>query len=98
MYDTVFRRRFPAMPTAMFTTRLDAELKAELERIARAEDRSASWVANQAIRAFVEERRAVRELLATGLEMVERGAPGVPPEAVHDWMLAEDERPFPASK
>ena len=51
------------MPTAMFTARLDAELKAELERIARTEDRSASWVASEAIRAFVEERRAVRDLV-----------------------------------
>ena len=85
------------MPTAMFTTRLDAELKAELERIAHAEDRSASWVANQAIRAFVEERRAVRDLVNAGLDMVERDAPGVTPEAVHDWMLAEDERPFPTA-
>ena len=85
------------MPTAMFTARLDAELKAELERIARAEDRSASWVASQAIRAFVEERRAVRDLVDMGLEMVERDAPGTTPEAVHDWMLAEDERPFPTA-
>ena len=85
------------MPTAMFTTRLDTELKTELESIARAEDRSASWVANQAIRAFVEERRAVRDLMDTGLEMVKRGAPGVASEAVHDWMLAEKDRPFPAA-
>ena len=85
------------MPTAMFTTRLDAELKVELERIALAEDRSASWVANQAIRAFVEERRAVRDLLDAGLEMVARGSPGAASEAVHDWMLADDDRPFPAA-
>ncbi|WP_299657032.1 ribbon-helix-helix domain-containing protein [uncultured Jannaschia sp.] len=83
------------MPTAMFSTRLDEELKAELERIARAEDRSASWVANQAIRAFVQERRAVRDLVDAGLEMVERNAAGVTPEAVHEWMLDENERPFP---
>lgn len=85
------------MPTAMFTARLDAGLKAELERIARAEDRSASWVANQAIRAFVEERRAVRELVDAGLDMVERDASGASPEAVHDWMAAEDDRPFPSA-
>jgi predicted transcriptional regulator len=81
----------------MFTTRLDAELKAEIERIARTEDRSASWVANQAIRAFVEERRAVRELVDAGLEMVAREAPGIAPEAMHAWMLAEDDRPFPVA-
>ena len=85
------------MPTAMFTARLDAELKAELERIARAEDRSASWVASEAIRAFVEERRAVRDLVDMGLEMVERGAAGVTPGAVHDWMLAEDDQSFPTA-
>ena len=86
------------MPTAMFTTRLDADMRAELERIARAEDRSASWVANQAIRAFVEERRAVRDLVDVGLEMVARGDAGVAPNAVHDWMLAGDDRPFPAAE
>jgi predicted transcriptional regulator len=86
------------MPTAMFTTRLDTELKVELERIALAEDRSASWVANQAIRAFVEERRAVRDLLDAGLEMVARESSGAAPEEVHDWMLADDDRPFPAAR
>ena len=50
------------MPTA----RLDTELEAGRERIARVENRSASWVANQAIRAFMEERRAVRELALDG--------------------------------
>lgn len=86
------------MPTAMFTTRLDVDLKAELERLARIEDRSASWMANQAIRAFVEERRATRDLVEAGLDLVDRGDPGVSPEAVHDWMTAEDDaRPFPAS-
>lgn len=86
------------MPTAMFTTRLDTELKAELERIAQAEDRSASWVANQAIRAFVEERRAVRDLLDVGLEMVTRESSGAAPKDVHDWMLADDDRPFPIAR
>jgi predicted transcriptional regulator len=86
------------MPTAVFTTRLNAELKAELERIAQAEDRSASRVANQAIRAFVEERRAVRDLLDAGLETVARESPGMAPDEVHDWMLADDDRPFPAAR
>jgi len=82
----------------MFTTRLDADLKAELERIARAEGRSASWVANRAIRAFIEERRAVRDLVDLGLEAVAREDPGVRPKTVHDWMVADDDRPFSSER
>ena len=85
------------MPTTSFTTRIDADLKAELEQIARYEDRSASYMANQAIRSFVEERKATRELVELGLEMVERGMPGIAPEAVHAWLLADDEQPFPSA-
>ena len=59
------------MPTASFTARIDADLKAELEAIARFEDRSASWLANRAIRNFVEERIATRELLRAGLALIE---------------------------
>lgn len=83
------------MPTTSFTTRIDSDLKSELEQIARYEDRSASYMANQAIRNFVEERRATRDLLALGLDMVDRGARGTDPQAVHEWMQADDDRPFP---
>ncbi len=86
------------MPTASFTTRIDADLRAELEAIARFEDRSASWLANQAIRNFVEERIATRELLRAGLALIERGAEGVASDAVHEWLLADDERAFPGAK
>ncbi|RVT80626.1 hypothetical protein DXV76_21115 [Rhodobacteraceae bacterium CCMM004] len=86
------------MPTASFTTRIDADLKAELERIASFEDRSASYMANQAIRNFVEERTATRELVELGLEMVDRGAPGIPAQDIHEWMLAEDDRAFPSAQ
>lgn len=85
------------MPTASFTTRIDADLKAELEQIAQYEDRSASYMANQAIRNFVEERRATRELVELGLEMVDRGVSGIPAQDIHDWMLAEDDQPFPSA-
>lgn len=84
------------MATTSFTTRLDTELKADLEQIARFEDRSASYMANQAIRAFVDERKATRALVETGLAMVEAGAPGIEPSAIHDWFLADDDRPFPS--
>jgi hypothetical protein len=41
--------------------------------------------------ARVEERRAVHDLLDAGLKMVA-------PEEVQDWMLADDDRPFPAAR
>ena len=79
------------MATSTFTTRIDSELKAELERIARAEKRSASFIANQAIENLVEERRATRELVELGLQLIEQGAPTIQPEDIHAWMLSEDE-------
>ena len=86
------------MPTASFTTRIDADLKAELEAIARFEDRSASWLANQAIRNFVDERIATRELLRAGLALIDGGAEGLGPRDVHEWLAADEERPFPGPK
>lgn len=83
------------MPTASFTARIDADLKAELEAIARFEDRSASWLANQALRNFVEERIATRELLRAGLKLIEGQAEGAAPADVHQWLAADDERAFP---
>ena len=83
------------MATTSFTTRIDSELKTQLDRIARFEDRSASYMANQAIRAFVEERLATRDLLETGLALVDQGAPSLAPNTVHDWLKADDDRAFP---
>jgi predicted transcriptional regulator len=86
------------MASASFTHRMDPHLRAELERIARFDDRSASYIANLAIRAFVEERQATRELVAEGLRQVEAGTPSVPAEEVQDWLLADDDRPFPKGR
>ena len=61
------------MPTTTFTTRIDQDLKARLERIARLENRSASDVANRAIEAAVLEREATHELVDIGLQMVDDG-------------------------
>jgi predicted transcriptional regulator len=85
------------MPTASFTARIDADLKAELEAIARFEDRSASWLANQALRNFVDERIATRELLRAGLKLIEGQAEGAAPDEVHRWLEADDERAFPVA-
>lgn len=83
------------MATTSLTTRLDAELKDELERIARFDKRSLSFMTNQAIRNLVEERRATRDLVRTGLALVAAGDEGAAPEAVHDWLLADNDTSFP---
>jgi len=82
------------MPTISFTTRLDRDLKSRLEKIANYEDRSASYMANQAIKAMVEEREATHELVATGLELINKGV-SISAEAVNDWFKADDDVPFP---
>lgn len=82
------------MPTTSFTTRMDKDLKSELEQIARYEDRSASYIANQAIQAFVDERKATRELLDLGLEMIDQGAKGQSAQAIHHWMQGDEDHPF----
>ena len=83
------------MASASFTHGMDPELRAEIEKIARFEDRSASYVANLAIRGFVDERQATRDLVREGLRQVETGAPSIPPDEVRDWLLADVDRPFP---
>lgn len=87
--------REQSMPTTSFTTRLDTDLKQSIERIAQFEDRSASWVANRAIRSFVEEREATRELVKTGLELVVKEAQGISPSAVHQWLKRDEQAEFP---
>ncbi len=86
------------MASASFTHRIDPDLKAELERIAQFDDRTASYVANLAIRSFVEERIATRELLVEGLRQVEANVPSASADEVRDWLLAEDDRPFPQGR
>ncbi len=82
------------MPTTSFTTRMDSELKSALEEIACYEDRSASYIANQAIAAYVKERRQTRELVRIGLQLVDRGA-SVSEAAIDKWMTGSEDAPFP---
>ena len=79
------------MSSASLTTRIDPALKAELESIARFERRSTSYMATQAITNLVEERRATRELVETGLALVDAGAPSLDSDDVHDWLQSADE-------
>ena len=82
------------MTTTVLTTRLDTELKTRLETIARYEDRSVSYIANRAIQNLVEEREATRELINTGLELIDKGA-SISSEAVNTWLQSDDHTPFP---
>ena len=85
------------MGTSIFSTRIDSDLKEELQRIAKAERRSASFIANQAIENLVAERRATRELVELGMQLAEQGASSIPAEDIHSLILAEDDTaPFPA--
>ena len=85
------------MGTSIFSTRIDSDLKEELQRIAKAERRSVSFIANQAIENLVAERRATRELVELGMQLAEQGASIIPAEDSHSWILAEDDTaPFPA--
>lgn len=84
-----------SMPTTPFTARIDQDLKAELEQIARFERRSAGFIASQAIRNLVEERKATRELVDTGLKLVEMGAPALSPDVLHSWIEGDDDSAFP---
>ncbi len=83
------------MPTTSFTTRMDQNLKSELEKIARYEERSASYIANKAISAFVEERKLTHELVQTGLKLADQGI-SISESAVDEWMTGPDDAPFPA--
>ncbi len=83
------------MATIPFTARIEKSLKAELDQIALYERRSAGFIANQAIRNFVEERMATREIIVTGLALIDAQVPGIASEQVHDWFMADEDAPFP---
>lgn len=85
------------MATTTFTTRLDTDLKARLEKIARYEDRSASYMANQAIKALIEEREATHELVVTGLALIDKGA-SFSEAAMDAWFEGDDDAPFPIAE
>lgn len=86
------------MSSVALTTRVDSELKAELQQIAELNDRSTSYMANQAIRNLVEEHRATRELLGAGLDMIDQDAPSIEAQAVHEWFMADEDVPFPKAE
>ena len=82
------------MATTIFTTRLDTKVKAELEAIARYEDRSASYLAKQAITALVDERKATHGLIKVGLQLIDQGV-SISEDAMDTWFDGADDATFP---
>lgn len=85
------------MTATSFTTRMDTKLKSRLEKIARFEDRSASFIANQAIRALIEDREYTHSLIKIGLEQIEAGL-SISEERMDEWVeswASGEDLPFP---
>jgi predicted transcriptional regulator len=86
-----------AMPSKTFSMRMDAELRAALDAQAKLEERSASQIAERAIKEWLDRREAVRKELQTALIEADAGV-WISSEAVDRWMerWAEGiEEPFP---
>lgn len=62
------------MTTERLSLRIDADLKKSLEREARREDRSASYLAVKAIEALLRNRAAKRAAIRAALVEAEKGA------------------------
>jgi len=83
--------------SSRFTLRLDPELKAWLEQEARRQDRSAAWLAKQAIEGLKRSTEAKRLMIREAVASADQGA-FVSQQAVHKWMDtwdAEHESPPP---
>jgi predicted transcriptional regulator len=83
--------------TSRFTLRLDPELKAWLEQEARRQDRSAAWLAKQAIEGLKRSTEAKRLMIREAVASADQGS-FVSRQAVHEWMDtwdAEHESPPP---
>ena len=73
------------MKTAPFSMRLDAKLKTQLEKEAKRRDRTASFIANRAIRLYFEQLDHVRKDLDEAFAEAEKGV-FISGEAIHKWM------------
>lgn len=82
------------MSTIPFTTRLDADLKSRLQKIAAQDSQSVSFMAKQAIENFVAEREATMDLVDLGLKLADKGV-SIPEKAIQDWMRGPADAPFP---
>lgn len=85
------------MSDSRFTLRLDPELKQWLEDEARRRDRSAGWLAKQAIEGLKRATEQKRQIVEDAIREADQGV-FVSQEAVHGWMETWDtaeEAPIP---
>lgn len=85
------------MTTARFTLRLDPELKQWLEDEAQRRDRSAGWLAKQAIENMRQVSEMKRQLIEEAIQDADKGI-FLSQETVHAWMETWDsdqETPMP---
>jgi predicted transcriptional regulator len=73
------------MTSATFSMRMDAKTKDELEAEAKRRDRSAAYVAQEAIKEFLDRQAYKRESLLAAIEEADKGI-FISGEAVERWM------------
>lgn len=77
------------MTAATFSMRMDAKTKNALEAEARRQDRSAAYVANEAIEDFLGKRAYKRECLRAAIEEADKGV-FISEEAMDRWIDSWD--------
>ena len=71
--------------TATFTVRVPADLKKRIDQLAKASDRSRSWLAADALRHYVEDQQWQLAEIDAGLQDADAGRV-VPHEEVDRWL------------
>jgi predicted transcriptional regulator len=79
-------RELDMTKTVLVTTRVEPAVKKKLRAIAASTKRSESFLANEAIEAFVSANEWQVELIKQRLDAAKRGAPSVPFDRVKEWM------------
>lgn len=85
------------MTTVPFSLRIDPGTKAQLEKEAKRHDRTASYLANQAIKYFLEAKEAKRKAIDEAIKEADKGV-FVSEKAVDAWVDSwgrEEELPTP---
>lgn len=77
------------MTTATFSMRMDTKTKSALEAEAKRRDRSAAYVANEAIGDFLDRRAYKRESLLEAIEEADKGV-FISEEAMDRWIESWD--------
>lgn len=81
--------------TATFTVRVPLDLKKRLDQLAKAVERSRSWLTTDALRSYVEEQQWQLAEIEAGLRDAEAGRV-VPHEEVERWLKSwGTKRKFP---